>query len=323
MKTNFVFSGGGARGAWQWELFHELESLFDIESVTGSSTGTLTALCVAKKIPAEYMRKLYDDVYASNAREIFKPGIGSIKNGKFKLNDWKFIPKLVFARNKIKGAMSAEPLIALIEKIHNDFPEFHYDFSCCAVDLHTSKSVYFRFEDFESIREFAKAVAASCAIPGLVEPIRDIVTKNGTYKCCVDGGVREGLPLKQAFSRMKKENSYQVVVEGCNTPDATPTEELGNIFGIFGATGTAVLNEMMLDDIDKVERINELVKEKGELVMGKRYIPIHKIFYKDGGKILEFTPEGLQSFRESAKKDAERFRTLIGHSNTYNSINKV
>lgn len=312
VKTNIVFSGGGARGAWQWDLFSAIEPWFGIESVNGSSTGTLTALCASKRVPRDYMIKMYDDVFANNARQIFKPGIGSIKNGKFKLNDWKFFPKLIFSRNKIKGAMSIEPLVGLIEKIHKDFPEFHYNFFFNVVDLHTGQTVQLSYDDFSDDHQFARGVAASCAIPGLVEPIRDLVTKKGTFKCCVDGGVREGLPLKQAFDQMKPEKVYQVILLGCNTKEITPKEDLGNIFGILGATGTAVLNEMMIDDVDKVELVNALVKEKGEFFNGKRYVPVFSIYYKDGRGVLEFTTDALASFRQSAKTDTERLRVALG-----------
>lgn len=304
-KTHFVFSGGGARGGWQWDLFSRLEPLFDIETVCGSSTGTLTALCAAKGVPREYMAKLYEDVFANNARQIFKPGVGTIKNGGFKLNDWKLYPKLIFGKNKIKGAMTIDPLIETVARIHKEFPAFKYKFSMAVVDLHTSKTVYLSYEDFEDDREFCRGVAASCAIPILTEPIRDLKTKKGIIKCAVDGGTREGVPLKNAFDQMDPNGENQAILLGCNTPDVTPIEDLANIWGIMGATGTAVLNEMMNDDIQKVELVNDLI---GEIkLVGKKYVTIFKIYYKGGRGVLEFTPECLDSMRSSAKEDYERF----------------
>lgn len=311
VKTNIVFSGGGARGGWQWPLFTYIEPIVDIESVCGSSTGTLTALCAAKKVPHQYMADLYDKVFSNDAKQVFKPGIGRISKGKFKFNDWKFYPKLIFNRNKIKGAMTVEPLIQLVEQIHKDFPAFHYNFFCNIVDLHTGATVQLSYADFDDDHQFARGVAASCAIPGLVEPIRDLVTKKGVFKCCSDGGVREGLPLKQAFDAMSADNFYQVILLGCNTPEITPTDDLDSVFGILGATATAVLNEMMIDDVAKVELVNMLVQEKGEDAIGKRFVPIFKIYYKGGRGVLEFTPESLASMRESAKVDFERLVTVL------------
>jgi predicted acylesterase/phospholipase RssA len=310
VKTNIAFSGGGARGAWQWEMFSLIEHYYEVESVCGSSTGTLTALCAAKRVPKYYMDKLYNEAFANNARSIFRPGIGQIKNGKFKINDWKFFPKLIFNRNKIKGAMSIEPLVDLVASIHKQFPDFYYNFLFNVVDLYDGRVWQLSYADFDDDHQFARAVAASCAIPGLVEPIRNILTKKGTIICGVDGGTREGFPAKQAFDAMHPGRTYQVILLGCNTPEITPTDDLGSIFGILGATGTAVLNEMMLDDVAKVELVNVIVEQVGEQATGKRFATIFKVYYKDGRGVLEFTPEALASMRESGRSDFERFKVV-------------
>lgn len=306
-KTWFIFSGGGARGCWQWDLYHLLKPLFQIEGFCGTSTGSLTAMAAALDLPYEYIDKLFERVFADNARPIFKPGAAQIKDGRFRINKLDLVTKLLFNRKSLKGMMSVDPLIDLIEQILIEYPTFKYKFGFNVVDLYTGGRVRLTPEDFDDRRQLARGIAASCNIPGLSVPIFDLVTKTQTIRCCVDGGVRDGFPMKQAFDSMLPDELYQAVGLSCNAKEMTPDENLIDIFDFVGAAAYAGLNEIMLGDISEVELVNDLVKEKGEEIMGKKYVPPTMIYYKGGKGVLEFTPEARLHMKQTAREDYERF----------------
>ncbi|KAA6441455.1 patatin-like phospholipase family protein [Dyadobacter flavalbus] len=312
-KTNtwFVFSGGGARGCWQWDLYHLIKHLFHIVGFTGTSTGSLTAMAAALDIPYAYLDKLFEQVFANNAKQIFKPGDGHIKNGKFKINKLKLIPKLIFNRKGLKGMMSIDPLVETIEQILTDFPEWKYKFGFNVVDLHTGARIRLTPDDFDDRHQLARGIAASCNIPGLCGPITDLRTKDRVLKCVFDGGIRDGFPLKQAFDSMVLGEANQAVGLGCNPKEMTPLEDLLDIFDYVGAAAYAGMNEMMLGDISEVELVNNFIKEVGEQATGKKYTPITMIYYKGGRGVLEFTPESRLDMKKTAKEDYERLVMAI------------
>ncbi len=311
-KTWFVFSGGGARGCWQWDLFHLLAPLFDIVGCCGTSTGSLTAMAAALGIPYEYLDKLFEQVFASNAKQIFKPVYAQIKDGKLQINKVKLIWKITWGLKDLQGLMTIDPLIETIERLLTEFPEWKYQFAFNVVDLHTGNRVRLTPQDFDDRHELARGIAASCAIPGLVGPVMDIVTKTGTIRCSIDGGARDGFPLKQAFDSMLPNESYQAVGLGCNAKELTPVDELNNVVDFLGAAANIVLNENTLGDMAEVELVNDLIKEKGEEVMSKKYVPLTLILYKGGRGTLEFTPAARLSMKQTAVEDYERFVKTLG-----------
>lgn len=304
-------SGGGARGCWQWDLYNYMKPHFDIIGFTGTSTGSLTAMAAALDVPYNYLDKIFEQVFANDAKQIFKPGDGHIKNGKFEINKLKLIPKLIFNRKGLKGMMSIDPLIATIEKILTEFPEWKYQYGFNVVDLYTGAKFRLSPNDFDDRHQLARGIAASCNIPGLCSPIFDLRTKNLVIKCCVDAGVRDGFPLKQAFDLMKPEITYQVVGLSCNRKEMTPEENLQDIFDYVGAAAYCGMNELTLGDIAEVELVNDLIKEIGEAATGKRATPIQLIYYKGGRGTLEFTPESRLDMKKTAKEDFDRFKEFI------------
>lgn len=311
-NTWFVFSGGGARGCWQWDLFHLLAPLFNIVGCCGTSTGSLTAMAAALGIPYEYLDKLFEQVFASNAKQIFKPVYAQIKDGELKINKVKLIWKITWDLKNLQGLMSIDPLIETIERLLTEFPTWKYQFAFTVVDLHTGNRVRLTPQDFDDRHQLSRAIAASCAIPGLVGPVMELCTLKGTFMCLIDGGARDGFPLKQAFDSMIPDHDYQAVGLGCNAKELTPVDELTNVVDFLGAAANIVLNENTLGDMAEVELVNDLVKEKGEEVIGKKYVPLTLLLYKGGRGTLEFTPEARLSMKQTAVEDYERFVKTLG-----------
>lgn len=304
-STDIVNSGGGVRGVWQWELYRYLKPHLTINSFSGTSTGSLTSLLEALDVPYEVGDALYEDVCRTNARKIFKPGVMELKDGKLK-KKFSFLWNVAFKLDSMAGLMKIDPLIDTIEELLKAYPTFKYKYYFYFVDLHTGTTVMNTPDDYDSIRELARGIAASCAIPGLVEPVRGIKTKTKTYVCAVDAGVREGFPLKGAFQSILPGVQNQILGLGCNTKEMTPTDNLKGILNIAGAAAYNALNEMMLGDIESAQLMNYLVREKASVADNKSDIPIILYYYKGGRGTLEFTPDAWLSMKQTAKEDYVR-----------------
>jgi predicted acylesterase/phospholipase RssA len=309
VKTAFVFSGGGIRGSWQWDLYDPLHKHFNVDSCQGTSTGSLTALAAALGIPYEYLAAIFERECRTNARGIFAPGVMELKDGKLK-KKLSFYWNLATNLDKMAGLMKIDPLIKTIEQILTEFPAWKCKYFFYVVDLHTGNKLAFCPDDFFTLSELARGIAASCAIPGLVEPIRDLKTKKGIFKCCVDGGTREGFPLSLAFDNMDKTVQNQIVGLSCNVKEMMPAEDLQGILNIVGAAAYNGMNEMMLGDIDSAQLMNLLVKQDAAIAADKADVPISLIYYKGGRGVLEFTPEARIDMKKTAKDDYQRIISL-------------
>jgi predicted acylesterase/phospholipase RssA len=305
--TEVVFSGGGVRGVWQWELYNHMKPDLIVNSFSGASTGSLTSLLAALDVPHDVGDMIYAGVCSTNARAIFEPGVMELNNGKLKKR-LKFFWNVAFKLNNMAGLMKIDPLVKTIEEILKAYPRFKHKFYFYTVDLHTGATIMLTPDDFDSTHELARGIAASCAIPVLVEPIRDLKTKKGVFKCCVDGGTREGFPLKGAFHAMTKNFEHQIVGFGCNAKEMTPEENLKGILNIGGATAYNALNELMLGDIESGTLMNYLVRENADVAEGKKDTPIVLYYYKGKTGTLGFTPEGYSEMKETAKADFERIK---------------
>lgn len=308
-KTHFVFSGGGARGVWQWDLYNLLKPPFNIVSVSGTSTGSLTAMAAALNVPYEYMNRVYKEVCSTDAKDIFEPNILKLKDGKLKKRFFKLLGNLNL---NFDGFMRINPLIKTIERILTEFPVWHYEYYFSFVDLRTGATITCSPSDFDSRSELARGIAASCAIPGLVEPIRDLKTKTATYACCVDGGVREGFPLRGVFNYVKQDEYalHQIIGLGCNAKEMTPEEDLKGIVKILGATAYNALNETMLGDIESAQLVNALVRSDAE-TGNKKEVPIVLFYYKGGRGTLEFTPDAWAAMKVTARDDFDQIVKTI------------
>jgi predicted acylesterase/phospholipase RssA len=163
-----LLSGGGSNAGFQAGVIKQLTlagQKFDL--VVGTSAGAVNATAFAQ-------------LGADGLYEHWKNTLDD--SGVTKKIPWY---KLLFA----SGLMTNDPLRERFEK--NALPFKYAEAVVCFCDLETGKTQYVSSKDF-SPKDFAKWVASSGAVPGIVEPI------DGKY---CDGGVSEVAPLKYAIDR--------------------------------------------------------------------------------------------------------------------------
>ncbi len=161
MKIGLVLSGGGSRGFGHLGVLKTLEELhIKPDIISGASAGSLVgALYSAGYSPSEI------------SEIILKKGI----SGNIKL-----------AFNKM-GIFSMEKVEKLIQEYipEDSFEKLKIPLILAATEIIRGELVYFR-----SGNNLAKAVTASCAIPGVFAPI----TIDG--KSYIDGGVLNNMPVE-------------------------------------------------------------------------------------------------------------------------------
>lgn len=161
MKTGIAFGGGGTRGVAHLgaiRVFQENNIAFDM--VAGNSAGAIAGALYAADIPWE---KLYDFV--------------------LNLRDNITLP----SKPHLISYMSPE----LIEKLadcflkHMNFSDLHRPFCAVAVDLKQGM--------LETLREgsVSKAISASCAVPGVFQPV---CIGDKVY---IDGGTLRSIPTRE------------------------------------------------------------------------------------------------------------------------------
>lgn len=165
MKTAFVLSGGGSKGAFQVGVIQQLVSQgVRPDVIYGTSVGALNAVGYAYA-GLTGMSKIWSSIQ----------GRGDILS----LNWWK----LPWS----EGMFSMKPLRRIIENAVQGAPMC--DVAVCVNDLFTGRTEYYYNSRMDQ-DIFRMMVEASASIPGVMEPV------SGRF---VDGGVREQTPLMQAI----------------------------------------------------------------------------------------------------------------------------
>ncbi len=161
MKTGIAFGGGGTRGIAHLgaiRVFQENDISFDM--VAGNSAGAIAGALYAADIPWE---KLYDFV--------------------LNLKDKSVLPK----KPHLISYMSPEIIERLADCFLKDmnFSDLHRPFCAVAVEL--------RQGVLETLREgsVSKAVSASCAVPGVFQPV---CIGDKVY---IDGGTLRSIPTRE------------------------------------------------------------------------------------------------------------------------------
>lgn len=165
MKTAFVLSGGGARGAFQVGAMKAIiEAGILPDACYGTNLGALNAGMLAFQsifTIETFWRSI------RNAGDIFSgQGLGIFSQG---------------------GFYSSDPLRKIIEKYVEGTPT--REAMACVCDLYTGSKEY-AYRSKLALTDFQQYVLASASIPVAVNPVAD------RY---VDGGVREETPLKPAI----------------------------------------------------------------------------------------------------------------------------
>ncbi|MDH5510051.1 MAG: patatin-like phospholipase family protein [Nitrospinota bacterium] len=175
MKTGLSLSGGGARGLSHLGSMDELQRAgIKIDMVAGCSVGALLGAMYAAEpdvrivrekilkqigkddgqiIPVEYI----DEDTREERRSVFRKVAGSLRKSIYYGISLAQIAHLATSR-------LTETFANLLPNV--DIQDLELPFSCSATDLNSQRPYYF------TKGPLIEAVAASCSIPGLYQPIK-------------------------------------------------------------------------------------------------------------------------------------------------------
>jgi predicted acylesterase/phospholipase RssA len=320
-----TISGGGADGAWAWTATNELaDSGYPFEMVGGSSTGCLVAFLIYKGYREEGDR-LYKLTYEEGARNIFEPGIGQIKNGKFDVRWLQLVPK-VFGLRKVKSLMTQDGLYETLLKLEKRKPggvldDMFWNTTSLATAIGTQHAAS---QYKGKPEEMCRALTASTAMP-VILPWWDLEG----FKTSMDGGITDGLPFGQMFDRMQPSKAYRFWNIMCNPMDMVPMEDLQNIFQIAGRTLDIVLNAAMVAKLKRTQDKNDVAKviwpiadeieaaglpdiaNRLRAQLGYKYMPIHNIINPSGRGVVDFTVEAYNEHVSTAKKQVAAYISAL------------
>lgn len=326
-----VLSGGGAIFAWQFGVLCGLADHGIKPAMLGStSTGTVGAFLFSKGL-VQRGHDLCDLAYSQNARQITKPGIASIKDGRMRINWLKALTQLTFNRSKIVSLMDNQPLIDTLTELDRQTPGFPIQIFYNEVDMVTGKLVeHSTAYPLPSGTDRIRSMVASTSIP-VVWPLID-----GRFG---DAGIREGTPLSAMFDRKKPGKKYRIIVISCNQQNLVDCTDLSRIDKIAARTVAISLNETLVNDLGRTQDRNEVAKavalhrKRIEAVIGQfyantvspvrdalamlsqqlwedlpyAYAPIYILEYDGPSSTFSFTTKDLKEQRERARAHVDKF----------------
>jgi len=237
MKTAFVLSGGGSRGAFQVGALKYLCRVKGIvpDIVIGISTGSLQGLAVAQQ-DLDVLEQVWlgikkdSDIYTKSILNYVKCLLG-IRNGIYEFDGLKRILNRFFNKNKL-----------MLSPI---------DFYVGKVSLQETGIVYVNKKDMT-----VDDVLSSCTIPVFFQ------TVNRSGLQWVDGGVRDIVPLKKAIDL----GADKIFVILCSQRRADVVyKEYKNVVEVLERVLNILLNEIYVNDIETATRINEMIDKFGPL----------------------------------------------------------
>lgn len=269
-KLGLVLGGGGCRGIGHigvLKAFEELGVKFDC--IAGTSFGSIIGSLYAMGKSADEIAEIIKGI---KKKEITHGSIPFLKPAK------------------------SERLEELLNKIYGDimvFSEMKIPLSIVCTDLKTGKEVDF---DYGNV---ARAVAGSCAVPGIFTP----VVHEGMH--LVDGGLRNNVPVDVA----RKMGANVVFAIDVNHLRGTGTNSLSTVSVLSSTIGIMMQSKIdkTLEQADliiepslemfsplKLEGIDDMIKIGYDTVMANK----HKII-----KMLEINPKKIGKY---FTKDEER-----------------
>ncbi len=175
MTTAFVLGGGGLLGACEVGMLRALaDAGIDPDLVVGTSVGAINGAFVAA------------DPAASAARLTELWGSEAVEEA-FSENLWGRAVRLARSGNHLHAI---EPLQQMLEKMlpAADFTDLARPFQCVAASIEQASARWF------SSGPLVPAILASCAVPGLLPPMR-IGDEH-----CFDGGLVDSIPVGRALA---------------------------------------------------------------------------------------------------------------------------
>lgn len=160
MKIGLALSGGGARGIAHLGVIKALNELgIKPSMIAGTSAGSIAGTMTAAGYSPEFTFDIIQSSGISNFLKLSFNRFGLFNLDKLESVFLKHIP-------------------------HNSFENLKIPMVICATDIEKGEAVYF------SEGELAKAVLASCCLPGIFSPIKF------QGRLLVDGGILNNLPIE-------------------------------------------------------------------------------------------------------------------------------
>lgn len=234
-RVGLALGGGAARGFAHIGVVRVLEETgIRPDLIVGTSAGALAGVFVAAGFSVERI-----EAWAEGLR-------------------WSLIARPVVSR---LGLVSNDRLERLIRRTlpFRTFDELPTPFACLATDVETAQPVVLREG------EIAPAIRASCAIPGLVTPVRI------GDRLLMDGGVSANVPT-QAARELGADVVIAVDVNGGYRPSRAPTHFISILVQAFSTVGRlAELRDGLAADVlitpdvgdvrlDELHRAGELIR---------------------------------------------------------------
>ena len=318
-KLAIVLNGGGARASYQagalralYEIIKKDQNLFDI--ITGNSAGAINASFLASSArdwgtATQYLSDFWKRIYPEN---VFDMGHFTMKNlGTNWLKD-----TILYAPSRdsiVNSILNTAPLKKLLIR-EIDFPEIRLiiqskllsSIALSTTNYYSGASVVF-FDGDKYIREWAKPdrfsirdeittdhVMASSAIPLFFPPAK---IKQSYYG---DGCIRQNTPLSPAIHLgatkiiaigIKDAHQTKHTIE--LTLHSNPVPQLSQISGVMM---DAIFLDSMDADLERVEKMNILVKIMGDR-SPRKYIPtLYLIPSRDLGTMTDKLDEKMPTF---------------------------
>ena len=287
MKTALVLNGGGAKGAFETGAIKVLmDHHFEFNMIAGVSAGALNGSMLATD-QADPLFHLWQTITESDITT--KPSVinTALRYVKYKIGIGK--PPMSFASNSA--------LFQLVRRYLTNRP-LKIPFTAGRVNLRTGEYV-----NEIHMQHLVEEVVASTAEP-IVWPPVDV--ENGLY---VDGGVRNISPLHDVLGQAPD----RIIIIGTEPlTDRIYHKDLKDIVDIAQQTLNILLNEVLLNDIERYLDINEIIKQVGHPIKNRKgklmfYFDTILIFPEETlGDSLDFSRESLDNRWKLGMKAAEK-----------------
>jgi NTE family protein len=279
-RIGLALGGGGARGFAHIGVLKALEDEgIPIDIIAGTSMGAIIGAAYACGISPSVLREKVDS-YISSPEFIESPFMAISESPASNTNKWsdrikRFLKgRFYMARTMFKpGFLTADEFQTMINYFVPDvtMEETKIPFRAIATDLLTGDKIIF------SEGSLRKAVLASCAVPGAVEPIKD-----GKY-LLADGGVVSLVPVHAA-----RDGGADIVIAVVVDIDIRLWNDFDTAKGIFNRAGEITMQRLLnyeLKDADVIIRPD-----------------VGKLHWTDFSRIDYLEMEGERSARKAVGK---------------------
>jgi NTE family protein len=270
-----VFSGGGARGAYQIGVYEALvENGFQPDLVTGTSIGAILATLVAARTPPAEMKRLW--------RKACQPGFLPYRRDVHRFREWNHVRH----NDKLERLLRQEVDWDAVRRST-------VQLRITAVDVCDATRVEFTNENISP-----EAVVASTAIPLLFPPEQ----LDGRHLW--DGGLLTSTPLQPAI-----ENGATRIVAILNEPWNPPVSQApGNLREAFDRVIDIVNQRSLRKDLERAREINELVA-RGHAAPYWRHIDIDLVAPNEAFDVdvLDFDEAQAERLWAQGREDGRGF----------------